>query len=211
MREGCSASLLAAGIDGHGILPLAREYVRVAHRAFRAGLQTSTGGNLSIRLPIKGLYLVKASGGSLADTRVEHLLVVDEAGTVVWGTGKPTKEVQFHLGIYRVRPDVGGVCHYHATYATGFACAGRALPLVTVHSRRILRDVPLIPPVPDGSPELAQLVTSAFADCERCTVLLQDHGFITVGPTLIRAHLLAELVEETARIAAVSQLLALSR
>lgn len=180
---------------------LRREMVTAGQKLFRLGLQWSTGGNLSIRIPGTDMMLTKPSGKPLADCRPCDLVLVKFDGVVVEGEGKPTKEVWFHSAIYQVRPDVGGVCHVHAPFATGFACVGRELPLVTVHSRRILKKVPVLPPSPDGSAELASNVETAFRSPELVAVLLADHGVVTVGPTLAKAVSVVELVEETAKTA----------
>ena len=72
------------------------------------GLQVSTGGNLSMRLQ-EDLFLVKPSGIALFDLEEEDLLVTDASGAPLEDRGKPTKEINTHLGIYKIRQDVGGI------------------------------------------------------------------------------------------------------
>src|SRR5207249_4902486 len=48
-------------------------------------------------------------------------------GTTFEGT--PPSEIPIHLLIYRTRPDVGAIVHFHALYATSLSVAGK--PLVT--------------------------------------------------------------------------------
>ena len=108
------------------------------------GLQVSIGGNLSMRLQ-GDLFLVKPSGIALFDLEEEDLLVTDASGTPLEGRGKPTKEINTHLGIYKIRQDVGGIVHYHPTFATTYAVCRKEIPLRTVHARRILGKIPLSP------------------------------------------------------------------
>lgn len=183
------------------------EFIRIAKRLFTLGIQTSTGGNLSLLVDDGGSLVAKPSGISLYDCTTEDLLVMTRDGRLIWGDRKPTKEFRFHLGIYQIRPDVGGVVHAHAPVATAFACAQRELPLVTVHSRRVLKKVPLLPVYPDGSEELAGAVTKAFSDPEVKGVLLMNHGVIGVGKTLTEAENIVELMEETAKTALGLQML----
>lgn len=186
-----------------------QEIIAASRRLSQLGIQMSTGGNLSARLPDEDLVLIKPTGVSLSECSEQDLLVVDREGNVVEGVRKPTKEIRFHLGIYRVRPEINGVCHVHAPAATAYACAGLPLDLVTVHSRRVLGEVPCLPPALDGSLELARMVEEAFSDPRRRAVLLGDHGMISTASSIRDAEMLAELVEETAQIALLSrQLLA---
>jgi L-ribulose-5-phosphate 4-epimerase len=183
-----------------------REFVKVCRRALQMGMQVSSGGNLSMRME-KSLFLVKPSGIALFDLKEEDLLVTDDSGTCMEGTGKPTKEIQAHLSIYRVRQDVGGIVHYHPPYATTYAVRRKEIPLKTVHARRILRKIPTIPPDKEGSDALAASIQKVFSDTSVAAALLFDHGIIAAGAVLSRAQDLAELVEESARIAYLSLLL----
>ena len=170
------------------------------------GLQVSTGGNLSMRLQ-EDLFLVKPSGIALFDLEEEDLLVTDASGTPLEGRGKPTKEINTHLGIYKIRQDVGGIVHYHSTFATTYAVCRKEIPLRTVHARRILGKIPVVPPAMEGSEALAESIQRVFMDKSVCTALLFDHGIIAAGSDLSQAQNLAELVEESARIAYFSHLL----
>jgi L-ribulose-5-phosphate 4-epimerase len=185
------------------------EFIRISQRLFALGIQTSTGGNLSLLVDDGQSIVVKPSGISLYDCTATDLLVIQKDGKLIKGTRRPTKEINFHLGIYRVRPDVGGVVHTHAPWATSFACARQDLPLITVHSKRILKKIQILPDYPDGSLELADEVTKAFSNLEVKAVLLADHGVVGVGKTLTEAENIVELLEETAKTALGMKLLQL--
>ncbi|MGO9571215.1 MAG: class II aldolase/adducin family protein, partial [Desulfomonilaceae bacterium] len=150
------------------------------------GLQVSTGGNLSMRLQ-ENLFLVKPSGTALFDLKEEDLLVTDASGTPLDGRGKPTKEINTHLGIYKIRQDVGGIVHYHPIFATTYAVCRKQIPLRTVHARRILGEVPVVPPAEEGSEALAESIQSVFLDKSVYTALLFDHGIIAAGSNLSQA------------------------
>ncbi|MEM2529881.1 MAG: class II aldolase/adducin family protein [Candidatus Bathyarchaeia archaeon] len=180
-----------------------REFVRICRRAFLAGMQVSSGGNISMRLG-GGLFLVKPSGMSLFELRGDDLLVVDGHGNLVEGSGRPTRDLRAHLEIYEVRKDVGGIVHYHSPFATAYAVKGEMIPLKTVHSKRILKMVPVIPPAEDGSDAMARLVKEAFSDPGVCAAILSGHGIIAAGSSLRSAEDLAELLEESAKLALLS-------
>ena len=54
--------------------------------------------------------------------------MLDEVGSVVEGTLRPSSDTLSHLVIYRAMPAVNGVVHTHSTFATAFAAVGRAIP-----------------------------------------------------------------------------------
>ena len=69
------------------------EFIDICRRAFRLGMQVSTGGNISARLD-EDRFLVKPSGISLHDLSVKDLLVTDRSGHMLEGKGNPTKELK---------------------------------------------------------------------------------------------------------------------
>lgn len=175
-----------------------------SRRAFQLGLQTSTGGNISIRIG-PGRFLTKPTGMGLLECADSDLVTVDAQGRTLQGERGPTKDVHLHLEIFRARPDVNGIVHYHAPYATAYGVRGERLPLPTVHARRILGEVPLVAEYPEGSAQLAAALAQAFEARAAAGVLLANHGLMAVGQSLRQAQYRAELMEESARIAWLSQ------
>lgn len=182
-----------------------KEFLRIAGRAVRTGLQSSTGGNISMRCGHR--FLIKGMGHSFYDLKESGISIVDFQGNSLGGTPKPSKEILFHLGIYRTRDEVCGVVHYHSPFSTAHAVKGVSLPLLTVHAKRILKKIPITPEAPDGSKELADYVISAFRDREVKAILLAGHGLVAVGSTLVEAQNIAELVEESAKLSLLVRLL----
>ena len=182
-----------------------KEFLRIARRAVRMGLQSSTGGNISMRCGHR--FLIKGMGHSFYDLKESGISIVDIDGNNLGGPPKPSKEIHFHLGIYRIRKDVCGVVHYHAPFSTAHAVKGASIPLLTVHAKRILKKIPITPEAPDGSKELANYVMSAFRDREVKAIVLASHGLVAVGSTLAEAQNIAELVEESAKVSLLVRLL----
>ncbi|MGZ3557850.1 MAG: class II aldolase/adducin family protein [Thermodesulfobacteriota bacterium] len=175
-----------------------KEFLRIARRAVEIGLQSSTGGNISMRCGDR--FLVKGKGCSFYDLKESEISIVDVEGNNLFDTPNPSKEIHFHLGVYRTRDDVCGVVHYHAPFSTAHAVKGVSIPLLTVHAKRILKKIPILPEAAEGSQELAGHVINAFSDRDVRAILLAGHGLVTVGSTLSEAEDIAELVEESAKI-----------
>jgi L-ribulose-5-phosphate 4-epimerase len=180
----------------------AQEFMDVAQQLWQRGLIAGSGGNISLLVPGTGLIMIKPSGMANVDCRPETLLGIDLDGAVVAGDGRPSKDVGFHLGIYRVRPDVQGIVHAHVPWSTALTLLNYGeLPLLTPHAQYKLHRVPVIPYAPSGTSELDGWVTGAFRNASTVAALLARHGLVTVGRTLSVAEELAEMVEETAQIA----------
>ncbi|RJX32498.1 MAG: class II aldolase/adducin family protein [Desulfarculus sp.] len=184
----------------------ADSFLWAVERAFRLGMQASTGGNISLRLA-QGGFLTKPTGLALTECTPQDLVLLGPDGKVLDSRRRPTKEVHAHLAVYGQRPEVGGIVHYHAPHATAYAVRGLPLPQPTVHARRQLGPVPLVPEHPDGSAELAQAVGQACRDPQVKGLLLAGHGLLALGASLEQAQYTAELMEESARVGLLAAML----
>lgn len=150
-----------------------REVMAIARRAYERGLQTGTGGNLSIRLARGDAVVIKPSGVGFAECSEDNLQVVDLEGHVIDGDPslKPSKDMPFHVGIYRVRSDVNGIVHVHSPWATAWASSGKEMPLPTVHARAKLKRIPVIPTGPDRGNQDPEAIVAAYRDTALSSVL----------------------------------------
>ncbi|WP_066066934.1 class II aldolase/adducin family protein [Neobacillus soli] len=178
---------------------LKKELQYISHKVYQKGYTQATGGNISVRIPGTDNVLIKRSGISLGEVSREDTLIIDMNGEVIEGQGKPSKEIGFHLGIYKVRPDVNAVVHCHPNYSIGYSILGMDLPLPTVTARKLLGYVPCVEEAPSGSKELANYVKEAFKEYPDIKVtLMKNHGICAVGSTLESAYNIADLTEATA-------------
>ncbi len=184
---------------------LREQVARIAIRAYRRGLVTGPGGNVSARIPGRNEVLVTATGLSLELTTVDNIVKVDLYGGRVDPTCpyRPSRETGFHCAIYRARPDVHAIVHVHPPYATAFSCHNKPLPMVTVTAREAgVKSVPCIGIAPAGTEKLRDLVEAAFStDPTVRAILMCAHGIAAVGPTLESAYDIADLVEGSAHVA----------
>jgi len=187
---------------------LREDLVAVTRKVAERGWAPGSSGNTSVRIPGTDSFLIKASGDSMTWAQPDAILKIDNRGNILSGSGKPSKEVGFHLGVYSRRPDVGGVIHAHPPYATSWAIAGTVFPLVTGPSKIWLKKIPMVPPAPSGSTELAKMVTDAFADESMRVVLLEGHGLVAAGETIYEAFNFVDWAEDAARAAVYTSLIA---
>ena len=187
---------------------LRRDLVSVTLKVAERGWAPGSSGNTSLRLPNTNNFLIKATGESMTWTEPNAILKIDGDGKIITGVGKPSKEVRFHLGIYSKRPEVGAVIHAHPPYATSWAIAGTVFPMVTGPAKIYLKKIPMVPPAPGGSPELAKMVTEAFADESINVVLMQGHGLVAAGKTIFEAFNFVDWAEDAARAAVYTGMIA---
>lgn len=174
-------------------------YARLAYDRL---LVRGSGGNFSARLDERRM-VITASGVSLGDTTVDNLIEVDIASYAHDARPdlRPSKEYRYHADIFRLRADVGAVLHVHPPYATAFAVRKRDIPMVTDAAFK-QRPIPRVPFAASGSDALQANVVRALQDTPACAaLLLEEHGIVTLGATIVTAFYLADLLEELAQIA----------
>jgi len=171
--------------------------VDVMREMSAVGLNRGTAGNVSVRLG-EGM-LITPSGIVPEKLAPESIVYLDAQGNPRDGALKPSSEWRMHQRILERRPDVNGIVHCHARYATILACAGKPIPplhyMVGVSGKP---SVPLAPYATFGSAELADHVADALDGGYAC--LMANHGLIVAAPNLSRALFITEEVEEQAAV-----------
>ena len=154
-------------------------------QALAAGLLTSTCGNASVRVG-QDMLAITASGAALGGcTHRDVLIVALKTGAVVYGTGKPSMELDLHRHACLRRPSIRAVLHGQSRCATLLACMVDPprnldfLPEIPAY----VRHHALVDWALPGSPALAESVTAALADPDVTVVQLRNHGQVTIGAT----------------------------
>jgi arylformamidase len=182
---------------------LREELAHYCRFAYQRRLVSGTGGNLSVRLG-RDRALITPSAVSLRECTPEDFITVDLRGEMVAGPAHhvPSKEVHFHTAIYEARPDVHAISHLHPPSCILFAIRNRPIPLVTITAEVRLGPTPVVPEAPSGSALLARLVHEAvLASPDAKLLLLERHGVLAIGATLAETIDVADLAEDTARVA----------
>jgi ribulose-5-phosphate 4-epimerase/fuculose-1-phosphate aldolase len=192
----------AAGPDAAAEAGPRRRLVQLGRSLYERGLAAGTSGNLSVRLPANGGFLLTPTNVSLWWLDEGRLSRLDAGGKHLDGD-PPTKELPLHLALYAGRPDVGAVAHLHCTHAVAVSCLEPAdpadvLPPLTAYYVMRVGRLPLVPYHPPGDIALAGAVTDRVAGGS--AVLLANHGPVVAGPDLDSAVAAIEELEETARL-----------
>ncbi len=179
---------------------LRQEIVEVSASLFQRGYSYGSAGNVSAR--IAELVLATPTNASLGRLNADGLAELDLDGSTR-NNARPTKEINFHLGIYRAVPEAQAIVHLHSTYATAFACLKDLpeidpMPFLTPYFPMRVNAMPVVPYLPPGTQELADAITAAAPVGP--VILLRNHGSIAYGKDLQTASALAEELEEQARL-----------
>ena len=184
---------------------LRQQLVEVAHRTYRLGLVAATDGNVSARLP-GGQMMISPSGSCLGELTVEDLVIVDAQDRVVKAAAdrKPSSERKMHVAVYNARPDVDAILHAHPPTAIGFSVAGETLagcvlPEVIVG----LGTIPTLAYTTPTTQETADAVGAMIP--HRDAIMLDRHGSVTVGKTIIEAFRKLEKLEHAAHITLIAK------
>ncbi|MHB1006501.1 MAG: class II aldolase/adducin family protein [Chloroflexota bacterium] len=195
-------------MDQAALTALRAELARISIKAYERRLVFGTGGNISVRIPDTNLAYITPTGVSLGDTTVDNISIIDiETGEpTVDSPTKPSKERYFHAAIYRIRKEINALCHVHPPYATAWSTRGKDLPMTTITARVNLVKVPCAACAPSGSFDLRDYVTEVVNSNPGIkSMLMCDHGIISFGVNLVNAYNLADLTEDSAKVAWLAQ------
>jgi L-fuculose-phosphate aldolase len=184
-----------------GVAHARREIVEVCRRLYDRGLIAGQDGNVSVRIK-EDRILVTPAGLSKVDVRASDLVELQlehEHEKSSKGKGQESSEVEVHFAAYAIRPDIRAVVHAHPPVATGFSVAGETVEHAMLAELKYgVGTVPLVPYAQPGSRALAELAAESLRSYD--VVLLQYHGAVTVGPSLMVAHQRMESLEHAACI-----------
>jgi ribulose-5-phosphate 4-epimerase/fuculose-1-phosphate aldolase len=143
-------------------------------------------GHISVRLPERDEFLIQPVDQSRAQLRPEHLLVcgMDGKSRERSNRARPPAEVYIHSEIYRARPDVKAVAHFHHDVTTTFSLVeGAQLVPIKNHAVRWESGIPThADPSHVSSPELGRSVAETLGPHQ--ALLIRAHGQVVVAEDL---------------------------
>lgn len=143
-------------------------------------------GHVSVRLPGRDDFLIQPVDQSRASLRPEHLLICGMDGKLRLrlSRARPPSEVYIHSEIFRARPDVNAIAHFHHDLTTTFSLVeGVALQPIKNHAVRWESGIPTHPdPSHVSSPELGRAVAETLGPHH--ALLIRAHGEVVVAEDL---------------------------
>lgn len=184
----------------------------------RQGLVLLTWGNASAIDRARGLVVIKPSGVAYDVMRAEDMVVIDLDGGVIEGAHRPSVDAPTHLALYAAFPEIGGVVHTHSHYATCWAQAALPIPCFgTTHADLAYGDVPVTDTLTADEVadqyerHIGEVIVRRYRGLDPMhypAVLAANHGPFAWGRTVSDAVQTAVALEEVARMAFHTRLLA---
>ncbi len=180
------------------------EIVAVAKRLYERNLNSSYGGNFSIR--DEDFIYITPSGVPKDLLEYSDILVIDFKGNVLEGEGKPSTEILFHILTYKKKQETNAIIHAHPPYATGASIAQIEIEdNIHEESAIVIGSVPVLPYEVTSSLSLAEEVSENLKN--RAAVLLSNHGAVTVGENMEQAYRRMEELESLCKMILVAKIL----
>lgn len=155
-------------------------------------------GNLSARMS-DGTILITPAGAMKGFLSPQHLAHIDLAGKVLDGGPKPSSEAGIHLVAYRERAEMRAVLHCHPPHAVALTLAGIDMQVPIIPEIIVtIGGIPTAPYATPGTDELPESIR-ALVKCSD-TLVMQNHGSVTLGTNLMDAYKKLDMLEHTARI-----------
>jgi L-fuculose-phosphate aldolase len=166
--------------------------------AYSKGYIVGADGNISARMA-DGTVLITPAGAMKGFLSAQHLAHIDLQGRVLDNGPKCSTEVGIHLVAYRERPEMRAVLHCHPPHAVALTIAG--IDMQTPIIPEIIVTIGGIPTAPYGTPGTDELPESirAIVKCSD-TLVMQNHGSVTIGTNLLDAFKKLDMLEHTAKI-----------
>ncbi len=169
------------------------------------GLVTPTGGNVSIKEG-EGQFFITPTALFKGGLNADQISLINYEGKLIKGSLPPSSEWRMHAAIYESSPEVKAIVHAHPTYALIMARAGLRFKPITEEALIMFRDgVGFVQKVAPGTWDLANYVAQSLKG--KKATLIEDHGAVTVGDTVLEAFAEMDALEQNSKITVLSSML----
>ncbi len=173
----------------------------VAHfmrRLYEQGLTTCSGGNLSARIGT-GHVIITPSALDKGRITGDQIGLLSLEGENLTPHLAVSMEARMHLRVYEARPEVRAIVHAHPVTATSFAAMTVDINTKLTAEAYAVLGVPVKAPYAlMGTEGLAERTAEAVKGAD--VVILENHGILTVGSTLLAAFDRLEVLESAAKM-----------
>src|SRR3954463_4617227 len=164
-----------------------KQRLAAAFRLFsRFGFDEGVAGHITARDPeLTDHFWVNPFAMHFSHIRASDLILVNHKGEVVEGD-RPVNTAAFviHSQVHAARPDVVAAAHSHSTYGKTWSSLGRLLDPLTQDVCAFYEDHVLFDPFSGVVLEAEEGRKIAQALVSKKAAILQNHGLLTVGPTI---------------------------
>jgi len=176
----------------------ADQIVMIMERIYGYGMTTTSGGNLSILDDNGDIWITPGSVDKGTLTR-KDIICVHPDGTAD-GPHKPSVEFPFHRSVYDHRKDARAVLHAHPPALIAFSIV-RRIPDTSLipNAHKICGEVGIAKYEVPGSRALGENIATVLDEGYN-TVVLENHGIVTIADNLFQAFMQFETLDLCARL-----------
>jgi ribulose-5-phosphate 4-epimerase/fuculose-1-phosphate aldolase len=154
----------------------------------RYGFDHGGAGHITVRDPeFPDHFWLNPAGVFFGHIRVSDLMLVNHEGEIVeHGEVKQLNRAAFaiHSRLHKARPDVEAAAHSHSMYGKAFSALGKLLDPLTQDSCAFYEDHSIFEHFSGVVLDTSEGDRIAEALGKRKAVILQNHGILTVGPSV---------------------------
>ncbi|RZI55843.1 MAG: class II aldolase/adducin family protein [Zymomonas sp.] len=158
------------------MVELHQDVLDACHGLAACGLGSGIGGHVSIRVPGRDLYWTNALDRSFEEITLDDLFLLDFDGRPINCNRQISPGIDFHQGIYKLRPDVNAIVHTHGFWITAQSAFNRP-PKMWHNLSTYFYGATAVSPddsIEAIAPELK----------ENVAIVIPWHGAITVGKSI---------------------------
>lgn len=174
---------------------------------YERGWVLGTSGNFSAVVSRDPLRLaITSSSVDKSTLSADHILLIDDAGNVLEGNGRPSAETLLHLAVVRLR-GAGAVLHTHSVWSNILSDAHMADGGLKIEGYEMLKGLEGVSthehrewlPIIENSQDMTKLAASVEETLKEYPLshafLLRRHGLYTWGSDIAEAKRHIEILE----------------
>jgi L-fuculose-phosphate aldolase len=182
-----------------------KEVAKYMRRLYWQGLTTTSGGNISLKIN-DNIILITPSATDKGSMRWNEIGIMTIIGENLTPDLKPSIECEMHLSIYKKKKDVSAIVHAHPLFASAYTAMKCKIDTnLTAEARAICGDPCFVPYALMGTKELASLASENIASSD--ILLLENHGILTTGSSLLQAFDKLEVLENAAKMTMIVEIM----
>jgi L-fuculose-phosphate aldolase len=167
-------------------------------RLYNHGLTTTSGGNISCRVSNE-IILITPSATDKGNMRWKEVGIMTILGENLTPDLKPSIESEMHISVYKKKKEVKAIVHAHPIFASSFTAMKCKIDTnLTAEACAILGTPLIVPYALMGTPDLANIVSESIINSD--VLLLENHGILTTGSSLLQAFDKIEVLENAAKM-----------
>ena len=181
-----------------------KEVASFMRRLYKQGLTTTSGGNISLRIS-EEIIAITPSATDKGRMKWKEVGILDIFGNNLTPDLKPSMESDMHISIYKKKTEVSAIIHAHPIFASAFTAMKCKIDTnLTAEARAILGEPLLVPYALMGTTELASKAAESITAAD--ILLLENHGVLTTGDSLLQAFDKIEVLENAAKMTLITDI-----